>query len=75
MSTYSPQELLKLWKQQELPVEMTTGHILQNLVFMQDALDAFKRELIQLRDTKSDTTTSSSEGNSTTTKQRKLHKR
>ena len=75
MSTYSPQELLKLWKQQELPVEMTTGHILQNLVFMQDALDAFKRELIQLRATKSDTTTPSSEGNSTTTKQRKLHKR
>ena len=75
MATHSPQELLKLWKQQELPVEMTTGHILQNLVTMQDALDAFKRELIQLRATKSDTTTPSSEGNSTITKQRKLHNR
>ena len=75
MATYSPQDLLKLWKQQELPMEMTTGHILQNLVAMQDAMDAFKRELLQLRTMQLPPAPASDESHSTTTKQRKVHKR
>lgn len=75
MATYSPEDLLKLWKQQELPMEMTTGHILQNLVVIQDELNAVKRELTQLRAIKSPPAPSSDESHSTTTKQRKVPKR
>lgn len=30
METMSPNELLKLWKLEEITVEMSIGHILQN---------------------------------------------
>lgn len=40
MSTITPVELLNLWKQEQIPVEMAIGHILQNLVKQQSALEA-----------------------------------
>jgi hypothetical protein len=46
MGTVSPDELVRLWRQEELPVEMAVGHILQNLVHLERALDA-QRQLLQ----------------------------
>ncbi|CAN5826148.1 hypothetical protein BH10CHL1_BH10CHL1_46540 [soil metagenome] len=40
MSTITPIELLNLWKQEQITVEMSIGHILQNLVKQQIALEA-----------------------------------
>ena len=74
MATYSPQDLLKLWKQQEIPLEMTTGHILQNLAAIQETLEAVTRELAQLRSLQLPQPTVSNETHSTTTKQRKVQK-
>lgn len=74
MSTYSPHDLLKLWKMQQLPLEMTTGHILQNLVTLQDTIDALKRELAQVKADKPEVATLSSENNSITIVKRKLQK-
>jgi hypothetical protein len=46
MGTVSPDELVRLWRQEELPVEMAVGHLLQNLVHLERALDA-QRQLLQ----------------------------
>ncbi|MFN8489197.1 MAG: hypothetical protein U0350_16540 [Caldilineaceae bacterium] len=40
MSTQTPSELLNLWKQEQMTAEMAIGHILQNLVKQQAALEA-----------------------------------
>lgn len=74
MATYSPHDLLKLWKLQQLPLEMTTGHILQNLVTLQDEIDALKRELAQVRLAKPNADTPFSKSNSTTASKRKPQK-
>jgi len=71
MATYSPLDLFRLWTLQKLPLEMATGHILQNLVTMQDALDTLKRELAELRANKPNMATPSNKNNSSTTKKRK----
>lgn len=34
MGTITPEELLKLWKLEQVSVEMAMGHVLQNLVRM-----------------------------------------
>lgn len=39
MSTLTPPELLNLWKQEQMTVEMAMGHILQNLVKQHMALE------------------------------------
>ena len=49
MGTMSPQDLLKHWQLEKMPVEMTTGHILQNLVRIQTAIDAINITLYNLR--------------------------
>lgn len=46
MGTVSPEELARLWRQEQLSVEMAIGHITQNLVQLQGALDA-QRQLLQ----------------------------
>lgn len=46
MGTVSPDELSRLWRQEQLTVEMAIGHITQNLVQLQGALDA-QRQLLQ----------------------------
>ncbi len=48
MGTMPPQELLKQWQLEEMPVEMTTGHILQNLVKIQTTIDAINITLHKL---------------------------
>jgi hypothetical protein len=48
MSTHAPHSLLKLWKLEQLPTEMAIGHILQNLVTMQETIDTFRRTLTRL---------------------------
>jgi hypothetical protein len=40
MSTMTPTELFNLWKQDQLTVEMSIGHILQNLVKQQTVLES-----------------------------------
>jgi hypothetical protein len=42
MSTMPPDELLKLWTLEKMPLEMTMGHVLQNLVKVQASLDALE---------------------------------
>ncbi len=39
MSTVTPQELLKAWKLEQMTVEMTMGHVVQNLVILRDEID------------------------------------
>jgi len=40
MSTITPQELLNKWKLEQIPVEMAMGHVLQNLVQQQTAIES-----------------------------------
>ncbi|NIP25669.1 MAG: hypothetical protein GWO38_18085 [Phycisphaerae bacterium] len=49
MGTIPPQELLKQWRLEKMSVDMTTGHILQNLVKLQRAIDAINITLYNLR--------------------------
>ena len=42
MSTMPPDELLKLWTLEKLPLEMAMGHVLQNLVKIQASLEALR---------------------------------
>ena len=49
MSTITPAELLSLWKQEQIAVEMTTGHVLQNLVKQQTAIESLTALLGKLR--------------------------
>ena len=45
MGTMSPEELARLWRQEQLSVEMAIGHITQNLAQLQRALDT-QRQLL-----------------------------
>jgi len=45
MGTLSPDELARLWRQEQLSVEMAIGHITQNLVQLHGALDAHRQVL------------------------------
>ena len=49
MGTVTPEELLKRWTLEKLPVEMAIGHILQNLLKVQAATEANGVMLRQLR--------------------------
>ena len=49
MSTVTPQELLKLWKLEQVSVEMALGHILQNLVKAQASAENRATSLYKLR--------------------------
>jgi hypothetical protein len=49
MGTLHPKELLKEWTLEKLTVEMATGHSLQNLVKIQQAIDAIQITLRHLR--------------------------
>ncbi len=40
MSTMTPTELLNLWQQEQITIEMSIGHILQNLVKQQFVLES-----------------------------------
>lgn len=46
MGTVPPEELARLWRQERLSVEMAIGHITQNLVQLQGAIDA-NRQVLQ----------------------------
>ncbi len=39
MATIAPQEILKAWKQADMPMEMTLGHVVQNLVILREDID------------------------------------
>jgi ABC-type transporter Mla subunit MlaD len=45
MGTMSPEEPARLWRQEQLSVEMAIGHITQNLAQLQRALDT-QRQLL-----------------------------
>ncbi|MFQ5434860.1 MAG: hypothetical protein ACE5FD_08285 [Anaerolineae bacterium] len=49
MGTVSPKELLKLWQLEKLTPEMAVGHIIQNLVHIQKAVDATNTAFFTLR--------------------------
>jgi len=49
MAALPPTELLRLWKLEELPIEMSIGHILQNLVAQQTTQETFQQTLLKLR--------------------------
>jgi hypothetical protein len=46
MAALPPEELLRLCRQEAISVEMAIGHITQNLVKLQEAVDA-QRQLFQ----------------------------
>jgi hypothetical protein len=49
MSTYTPVELLSLWKLEQLSLEMATGHLLQHLVKLTSELEAQRTVVTNLR--------------------------
>jgi hypothetical protein len=49
MGIMHPQELLKQWELEKMPVERVTGHSLQNLVKKQQAIDSINITLYNLR--------------------------
>jgi len=49
MGTLTPQNLLKEWMLEKLTTEMATGHTLQNLVKMQEAIKTIQVTLHNLR--------------------------
>jgi hypothetical protein len=49
MGTLHPQELLKQWELEKISIEMVTGHSLQNLVKVQQAIDAINITLYNIR--------------------------
>jgi len=49
MGILPPKDLLKEWTLEKLTIEMTTGHTLQNLVKVQQAIDAIQITLRNLR--------------------------
>ncbi len=49
MGTISPQELTQMWQRETISPEMVIGHILQNLVNLQKALDATNTTYFTLR--------------------------
>jgi hypothetical protein len=48
MGTVTPTELLKLWAQEDVSIEMAIDHILQNFVLQQKNLDTTNSALHQL---------------------------
>lgn len=48
MGTLSPRDLLREWTLEKLTIEMATGHTLQNLVRLQQAIDAIQITLRHL---------------------------
>ena len=49
MATMLPSELLKLWSREQIPAEMTLGHVVQNLVKLHDEVEAHTSTLRNLR--------------------------
>lgn len=49
MGTLSPKDLLREWTLEKLTTEMATGHTLQSLVKIQQAIDAIQITLRKLR--------------------------
>ena len=49
MGTLTPKKLLQQWTLENMTVEMTTGHTLQNLVEIQQTIDAIQITLRSLR--------------------------
>lgn len=39
MATVTPKQLLNAWKQEQMPLEMTMGHVLQNLVTLREEIE------------------------------------
>jgi hypothetical protein len=51
MGTMPPKELLILWTRDDIPVEMAVGHLVQNLVKLQTAVEVNRLEIYQLQTT------------------------
>ena len=49
MGALTPTELLTLWKQEQVTVEMSIGHMVQNLVKQQTTIDALTSALGKMR--------------------------
>ncbi len=49
MGTLPADELLKLWKQEKLPLEMAMGHVLQHLSTLRNTVTALDRTAYRLR--------------------------
>ena len=49
MGTMHQDELLKLWRREEISIEMAIGHLLQNLAKIQTVIEAGNISLYQLR--------------------------
>jgi hypothetical protein len=49
MGTVKPSELLNLWAQEKISVEMAIGHILQNLIIQGSTVETLNLTLYQLK--------------------------
>lgn len=49
MATMLPSELLKLWTREQIPAEMTLGHVVQNLVKLHEEIEVHTSILRKLR--------------------------
>jgi hypothetical protein len=48
VSTYDLEKLWSLWQRGKLTYEMVTGHVLQNLLQMKEALTRLQRTVVKL---------------------------
>jgi hypothetical protein len=48
VSTYDLEKLWSLWQRGKLTYEMVTGHVLQNLLQMKEALTRLQRMVVKL---------------------------
>jgi hypothetical protein len=48
VSTYDLEKLWSLWQRGKLTYEMVTGHVLQNLLQMKEALTHLQRTVVKL---------------------------
>jgi len=49
MATHTPSELLKAWQREEITAEMAIGHLIQNILKLEEALVAVNLALYQVR--------------------------
>jgi len=49
MSTYEPEQLLQLWKLEQIDSQMVIGHLLQNLVLQQETSKKMNASITRLK--------------------------
>ncbi len=49
MSTYPPDQLLQLWKSEQIDSQMAIGHVLQNLVILTELINKLNAAQVRVK--------------------------